>query len=87
MFLMIFVVAFIPNYICYFTKSIIQHNLKLDDNYKCQYHYILVFSMSSFTANDCCGETWHAGYQRFAVLLGDFSDPNFLDCLHQVLNA
>ena len=29
----------------------------------------------------------HAGYQRFAVLLCDFSDPNFLDCFPQVLSA
>ena len=43
--------------------------------------------MSSFAVSDCLYVTRHAGYQRFAVLLGDFSDPNFLDCSRQVLSA
>ena len=43
--------------------------------------------MSSFDVNDCLDATRYAGYQRLAVLLGDFSDPNVLDCLPQVLSA
>ena len=40
----------------------------------------------SFAVNDCLDAKRHAGYQRFAVLLGDFSDSNFLDGLPQVLD-
>ena len=43
--------------------------------------------MSYFAVNDCLDATRHAGYQIFAVLQGDFSDPNFLDCLPQVLSV
>ena len=43
--------------------------------------------MSCFVVNDYLDSIRLAGYQRFAVLLGDFSDPNFLDCLFQVLRA
>ena len=34
--------------------------------------------MSSFAVNDCLDVTRYAGYQRFTVLLGDSSDPDFL---------
>ena len=50
-------------------------------------HYLSVFSMSSFAVSDCLYATRHVGYQRFAVLLCDFSDPNFLDWLSRVLNV
>ena len=43
--------------------------------------------MSSFAVNGRVDVMWHAGYQRFAVLLGDFNDPNLLDCLSQVFSA
>ena len=43
--------------------------------------------MPSFAVNDCLDATRHAGYQRFAVLLCDLSDPNFLDCLPHVLSC
>ena len=59
--------------------------LKLDDILKCQWHYFSLFSKSSFAVNDYLDATRHSGYQRFAVLLGDFTDPNFLDCLPQLL--
>ena len=39
--------------------------------------------MSSFAVNDCSDATRHPGYQSFAVLLGDYSDLNFLHCLPQ----
>ena len=54
--------------------------------------------MSSFAVDNCLGVIRHAGYQRFAVLLGDISDPNFLalnyclrfsvlvDCLYATLS-
>ena len=37
--------------------------------------------MSSFAVNDCLGATRHARYQRFAALLGEFSDPTLIACL------
>ena len=43
--------------------------------------------MSSFAVSDCLDTTQHAGYQRFAVLLSDFSDPNFLDYLFSALGS
>ena len=39
----------------------------------------ILLSMISFAVNDCLDATRHAGYQRFAILLGDFSDPNYLN--------
>ena len=62
--------TFIPNYVSLFHQL---HNTAQFETW-CQYHYFAVVRMR------------HAGYQRFAVLLGDFSDPNFLDCLSQVLS-
>ena len=47
----------------------------------------ILLSMISFAVNDCLDATRYAGYQRFAVLLGDFTEPNVLDCLPQVLSA
>ena len=43
--------------------------------------------MSSFAVNDCLHKMWHAGYQRFAIFLGDFSDLNFFNCLSQILST
>ena len=43
--------------------------------------------MSSFAVNDSLDVTRPAGYQRFALYLGDFSDTNFLDCLLHGLSA
>ena len=40
-----------------------------------------------FAVNDCLDVMRHAGYQRLVVLPDDFSDPNLLDCLPQVLSA
>ena len=43
--------------------------------------------MSSYAVRDCLGVKRHAGYHRFAVLLGDLSDPQFLDCLPPVFSC
>ena len=42
--------------------------------------------MPSLGVNDGLDATLLAGYQRFAVLLGDFSVPNFLYCLPRVFS-
>ena len=43
--------------------------------------------MSPFAVSDYLDAARHAGYQRFAVLLADFSDQNLLNGLSQVLRA
>ena len=71
----------------YFNKSIMQHIWKLDDILKSRCHYFSVFSMPFFAVNDCLDATRHAGYHRFEVLLGDFSDclPQVHGCLFATL--